>query len=141
MWVPVLQRVTDVPRSARDTKSNPRHIELRLLAGAVAAQRALLSNRIGALEDPVLPGGEAGKDFRFHGLRTGEAQIRLHAGEAVGRKGSALLEEHAHLVVPVDVVEREGDEAEFLRCLGIDGLADLRASAIEIGGIGLEARL
>src|SRR5437762_12059997 len=100
--------------ATRHSRLYPRHIELRLLAGAVAAQRALLSNRIGALEDPVLPRGEAGKDFGFHGLGTGEAKVRFHAGEPVGREGSALLEEHAHLVVPVDVVEREADETELL---------------------------
>src|ERR1700685_292502 len=74
--------------------SHSRHIELRLLAGSVAAQRAGLADRVGALEDPVLPRGQAGEDFRFHGLGTGEAQIRFHAGEAVGRKARALLEEH-----------------------------------------------
>ena|SRR5882724_756169 len=62
-WVPVLQRVTSVPRSARDTNSNSRRIELRLLAGAIAAQRAFFADRVGALEDPVLPGGEAGEDL------------------------------------------------------------------------------
>src|SRR5436190_15491816 len=127
--------------ATRHSRLYPRHIELRLLAGAVAAQRALLTNRIGTLEDPVLPGGEAGKDFRFHGLRTDEAEICFHAGETVGGEGGALLEEHAHLVVPVDVVDREGDEAEFFGRFGVDGLADLRFGAIEIGGIGLKSRL
>src|ERR1700723_1322374 len=56
-------------------ESNPRRIELRLLAGAVAAQRALLADRIGALEDPVLPGGKARKDFGFHGLGPDETQV------------------------------------------------------------------
>src|SRR5713226_4834098 len=65
MWVPVLQRVTSAPRSARDTNSHPRHIELRLLAGAVTAQRAGLADRVGTLKDPVLPRRQAGKDFRF----------------------------------------------------------------------------
>src|SRR5262252_6411153 len=48
--------------------SHPPRIEHRLLAGAVALERALLADRVGALEDPVLPGGEAGEDFRLHGL-------------------------------------------------------------------------
>src|ERR1700730_6672402 len=63
--------------------SNPRHIEARLHAGAVGRRRALLPHRVGALEEPVLPGGKAGKDFRFHGLRPDEAQVRFQAGEAV----------------------------------------------------------
>src|ERR1700755_720936 len=82
-WVPVLQRVTDVPRSARDTKSHPRHIELRLLAGAVAAQRTVFADGVGALEDPVLPRRQAREDLRFHRFRPDEAQIGFHAGEAV----------------------------------------------------------
>src|ERR1700676_2118943 len=40
-----------------------------------------------------------------------------------------------------DIVEREGDEAEFLSLLGIDRLADRALRAVEIGWIGLEARL
>src|SRR5947209_1341093 len=100
-------------RMTAEIPLNSRHVELRLLAGAVAAQRAVFADRVGALEDPVLPRREAREDFRFHGLWPDEAQIRFHAGEAVGREGRALLQEHPHLVVPVDVVEREGDEAEF----------------------------
>src|SRR5258705_10503518 len=103
---------------------NPRHIELRLLAGAIAAQRALFADRVGTLEDPVLPRREAREDFRFHGLRAYEAQIRFHAGEAVGRERRALLQEHPHLVVPVDVVERKGDETELFSLLGIERRAD-----------------
>src|SRR5260370_39698161 len=86
-----------------------RHIELRLLAGAVAAQRAVFADGVGALENPVLPRRQARQDFRFHGLGTDEAQIGFHASETVGRERGALLEEHPHLVVPIDIVEREGD--------------------------------
>src|SRR6201991_1345017 len=111
---------------------HPCHIELRLLAGAVAAERALLADRVGTLEDPVLPGGEAGENLRFHGLGPDEAEVRLHASEAVGRERRALLEEYAHFIVPVDVVERKGDEAEFFGRLGIDGLADLRPGTVEV---------
>src|ERR1700692_2286999 len=87
---------------------NPRHIELRPLTGAVAPQRAGLADRVGALKDPVLPGRQAGKDFRFHGLRSDEAQVGFHAGETVWRKTGALLEEHPDLVVPVDIMQRGG---------------------------------
>src|SRR5215468_7956695 len=94
--------------------SYPSRIEHRLLAGAVALERPLLADRVGALEDPVLPGGEAGEDFRFHGLGPAEAQIGFEPGEPIGREARALLQEHADLVLPVDVVERESDEAEML---------------------------
>src|SRR5262245_49038097 len=104
--------------------SHSRHIELRLLAGAVAAQRALLTDRVRPLENPVLPRREAREDLRFHRLRADEAQIRFHAGEAVGRERGALLEEHPYLVVPVDIVEREGDEAKLLGLLRVERLAD-----------------
>src|SRR5258708_3491747 len=89
-----------------------RHIELRLLAGAVALERAVLADRVRALKDPVLPRRQAREDFRFHGLRSHEAQVGFHAGKAVGREAGALLEEHPYFVIPVDIVEREGDEAE-----------------------------
>src|SRR5439155_13505539 len=118
-----------------------RHIELRLLAGAVAPQRAVFADCIGALKDPVLPRCQAREDFRFHGLGPDEAQIGFHAGEAVEREAGALLEEHPDLVTPVDIVECEGDEAELLGLLGIDRLADLCLGALQIGWIGLKARL
>ncbi len=46
---------------------------------------------------------------------TGEAQIRLQAYLSVGGEAGALLEEDAHLVLPVDVVTGEGDEAQRIR--------------------------
>src|SRR5712672_806882 len=74
------------PGMTRILLSNSRHIELRLLAGAVAPQRAVLADRVGTLEDPVLPGGQPREDFRFHRFRTGETQIGFHSGEAVRRE-------------------------------------------------------
>ena len=95
-------------------RSHPFGVEDRLLPGAVAFERAFLADRVGALENPVLPRGQPGKYFRFHRFRSGEAQIGFEAGETVRRKARALFEEDAHFVVPIDVVEREGDEAELL---------------------------
>src|SRR5712671_2952513 len=99
--------------------SNSLGVEHGLLAGPVATQRALFADGVGALKDPVLPGGEPGKDFRFHCLRPAEAEVCLEAGEAVGREARALLEKDADLILPVDVVEGEGDETELGRTLGI----------------------
>src|SRR5215471_14525647 len=121
--------------------SNSCHVEPRLLAAAVAPERAVLADRVGALEDPVLPGGEPREDFRFHGLGSDEAQVRFHAGETVGRERGALLEENADLVVPVDVVERKGDKPELFGLVGIERRADLFARAVNVRWIGLEARL
>src|SRR5712664_2166120 len=129
------------PQDDGGIPSHPRHIELRLLAGAVAPQRAVFADRVGALKGPVLPRRQAREDFRFHGLGSDEAQVRFHAGETVRRETGALLEEHPDLVVPIDIVEREGDEAKLLGLLGIDRLADLVPRALQIGRIGLKARL
>src|SRR6185369_3456959 len=62
------------PAMTQQNSLDPRHVEACLHAGAVAAQCALLADRVRALEDPVLPGSETSKDFRFHGLRPDEAQ-------------------------------------------------------------------
>src|SRR6516162_10500368 len=118
--------------------SYPARIEYRLLAGAVALERALLADGVGALENPVLPRGEAGEDFRFHGLRAAEAQIGFEPGQAVGGKACALLQKHADLVLPVDVVEREGDETQPLRRFGIEHLAGRGLRPVEVGRIGQE---
>src|SRR5689334_11170837 len=104
--------------------SNPLRIEHGLLAGAVATQRAVFADRVGALEDPVLPSGEPRKDLRLHRLRPAEAEVRFQASQTVGREARALLEEDADLVLPVDVIEREGDETKLRRALGIERLAD-----------------
>src|SRR3954469_5051196 len=128
------------PAMTQQLSLNPRHIEFRLLAAAVAAQRAFLADRVRALEDPVLPRGQAREDFRFHRLGSDEAQARFHAGEAVGRKAGALFQEHADLVVPVDVVEREGDEAELFGLLGVERGAHCGFGTLHVGRIGLEAR-
>src|SRR6266700_4607933 len=119
--------------------SHPARVERRLLAGAVALERALFADGVGALENPVLPRGEAGEDFRFHGLGAAEAQIGFEPRQAVGGKACALLQKHADLVLPVDVVEREGDETESLRRFGIEHLADCALGLLEGAGIGKEA--
>src|SRR3954469_8819928 len=121
--------------------SHPPQVEGRLLPGAVAAQRALRPDRVRALEDPVLPGGEAGEDFCFHGLRAAEAQVRLHAGQRVGREARALFEEDAQLVLPVDVVEGEGDEAELLGLAGVERAARRGLRGLDGLGRGEKARL
>src|SRR5579883_3614081 len=95
-------------------RSRPLAVVLGLLAGAVEFQRALRSGGVGPLEYPVLPGREAGEDLGLHRLGAGEAQVRLHADQPVGREAGALLDREAHLVLPVDVVGGEGDQAELV---------------------------
>src|SRR5215470_6419619 len=69
---PLPARFARVPPRKRGKGLYPLRVEHRFLAGAVAAQRALVADRVGPLEDPVLPGGEAREDFRFHGLGSAE---------------------------------------------------------------------
>src|SRR5256885_10905251 len=85
---------------------DPLPVELRLSAGSVHLQCALLADGVRPLEDPVLPRSEATKDARQHRLGAGEAQARFHAGKGVGREARALLDGEADLLVPVDVVGR-----------------------------------
>src|SRR5258708_34836170 len=98
--------------------SHPARVERRLLAGAVALERALFADGVGALENPVLPRREAGEDFRFHGLGAPEAQIGFEPRQAVGGKACALLQKHADLVLPGDVVQREGDATQSVPRFG-----------------------
>ena len=51
-------------------------------AGAVAFQRACLTDRVRPLENPVLPGGQSAEDPRLHRLRAGEAQVGLQRRSA-----------------------------------------------------------
>src|SRR5258708_9330721 len=72
------------PAMTQQTFLHPRHVELRLLPGAVAAQRAVFADGVGALKDPVLPSGQAREDFRFHGLGAPNAQVPFPARSPVG---------------------------------------------------------
>ena len=99
----------------RDSLSDAFGVEVRPHAGAVAFQRAGFADRVGALEDPVLPGGQAAEDAGFHRFGAGEAQVGLQPGQRVGGERGAFLQDQPDLVVPVDVVIGEGDQAELLR--------------------------
>src|SRR5688572_9407296 len=63
-------------------ESSPPVIEHRPLRSPVGRERALLPDRVGALEDPVLPGGQAAEDLGLERFRSGEAQARLHPGQS-----------------------------------------------------------
>src|SRR5471030_2188882 len=90
---------------------SPFPVVLGLLARTVELQRALRSGRVGTLEDPILPGRDAGEDLGLHSLGAGEAQVGFHADKSVGREARALLDREPYLVLPVDIVGGEGDEA------------------------------
>src|SRR5690606_24033715 len=102
--------------------SDPFPVEARLAARAEEFEGALFADGVGAVENPVLPGGEPAEDARLHRLRPGEAQIGLHPGARVGREAAPLLEREADLVVPVELVGSEGDEAEIERARGVEML-------------------
>src|SRR3954467_15353996 len=67
----------------------PVEIELRPRLRSVGRQRALGADGVGPDEDPVLPRGQPAEDLRLHRLGSGEAQVRLHPGERVGRQRRA----------------------------------------------------
>src|SRR6516165_6025145 len=58
-------------------------IECGLVALAEDLQGALLADGVGALEDPVLPGGQAAEDAGDHVFGAVEAQVGLHAGQRI----------------------------------------------------------
>src|SRR5262249_56711616 len=69
---PSQQAGREQTESASRPASRPLHplgVEHRLLPGAVAPERALIADRVGALEDPVLPRGEAPAPPGFHRFR------------------------------------------------------------------------
>src|SRR4051794_16244096 len=74
-------------------------VELGALRLAIERQRAALAGRVGTDEDPVLPGREAPEDLRIGALRAGEAELRLHSGQGVGRERESLLHGHPELLV------------------------------------------
>src|SRR5436190_21647666 len=119
--------------------SGPLVVEHRRFSRPVSAQRALLSRRVRALEDPVLPRAQAREDFRFHGLGSGKSKIGFETGESIGGKARSLLKKYANLVIPIHFVEGEGDETEFIGGLGVERFARFGSSPIQNVRIGEEA--
>src|SRR5579885_1294341 len=113
------------PAVRRGNASYPLPAEGRRDAAAIEPERALFADRVGTLEDPVLPGAQAAENLGLQRLGPGKAQIRLHPRQRVGREARALLKQHAQLVVPVEILVGRGDEAERLRGFARDRLAHL----------------
>src|SRR5215470_14939333 len=99
---------------------HPIRVVRGLLAGAVELERAALADGVGPLEDPVLPQAEPGEDLRLDGFRPGEAQVGLEAAQRIRREAGELLDRDADLVIPIDLVGSEGDEAEPGGCRGVE---------------------
>src|SRR5690606_31382723 len=98
-------------------------VELRSLGPAVHREGALGTHGIGALEDPVLPSGEPREDLALHGFRTREAHGGFHPREWVRGQARSLLDRNAYVVLPVDLVGCNRDQAEGVGLAGCQGLA------------------
>src|SRR5208282_5218732 len=124
-------RCWEFARNSLSASDSPR-IEFRPRSCAVEFQRAFFTDRVGTLEDPVLPSRQTGKYFRLERLRPAESQRRFHAGQRVRRKGRAFFDSETNLVVPVDIVRREGHEAQPIRLRRIDLLANPAAQLLDV---------
>ncbi len=67
----------------RSARSDPVPVEFGFGAAAVHLQGALLADRIGAIEDPVLPGGQPPEDARLHAFGHRKSQARFQAGQCI----------------------------------------------------------
>src|SRR5262249_54040895 len=110
---------------------HPLFVERWGYAATVKFQRALLADSVWALEDPVLPRRQAAEDLGLHCLRPGEPQIRFHAGYRVGRKARALLEHHAHFVIPIEIFVGGGDETQLRGFLALDAKTDFALQSLD----------
>src|SRR5260221_12746755 len=97
-------------------------VELRPSLLPIYLQRAFVADGVRPLEDPVLPRRQASEDLRLHRLGPGESQVRFEARHGIGRKRCACFDGEPHLVVPVDLVRRERDEAGLFRLRGVERL-------------------
>ncbi len=125
-WYP-LRLARELDRAILDLRHNQLDIGLWVLKTRGNPEEALkldalLADRIGPLEDPVLPRGEPAEDASGHRFRAGEAQAGFHPGQRVGAQARALLERDADFVLPVDLIRRRGDQAELSGTPGIQHL-------------------
>src|ERR1700735_1651268 len=102
-----------------------------LFALAVNLERALVADRIGALENPVLPSGEAAEDPRGQSLGAVEAQVRLQRSQGVRTHGRAFLDRDADFLRPVDVVRNARGEAKGEGGVRGERLADVWFQRLE----------
>ena len=79
---------------------------------AVSLESTRFAHRVGALENPVLPRAQPAEYARLHGFGTGESKVGFHSGQGVGREAGALFQENPDVVLPVNVIESEGDETK-----------------------------
>src|SRR5580704_12237885 len=104
-------------------RSDSLPVEVGALAGAEPSERAVGPRGVGPVEYPVLPGRQAAEDLGLHGFRAGEPVVGLQAGQGIGAEAGPLLDRDPDLLVPVNVVGGEGDQAEAFGLLGLQRLA------------------
>src|SRR5258708_26465392 len=102
-------------------------MESRFRAAAVQLQRAELAYRVGANEDPVLPGRKPAEDAGLHGFPAWETQIRFHAGEGVGGEARAPFVFHSPPFLPPPVAWGARDRGPLRGTLAAAGLPPARA--------------
>src|SRR5688500_2527612 len=132
--------LAQVPRYARDDRiccgsiSDSFPSEFRLGPTSKQFQRALLADGVGADEDPVLPGRQPAEDLRRYRFVAAEAQARFHSSERVGGEAGALFDREAKLVVPIELIGRERDEA------GVHGLVRVELRFDPVAQIAVASR-
>src|SRR5579871_1794950 len=102
-------------------RSHAAHVVFAAHAGSVALQGTLFSGGVRSLENPVLPGTEASEYPGFHRLSSCKPEICLHARHRVRGEARPFLQEEANFVIPVDLVESEGDEPHLVGLMGEEG--------------------
>src|SRR5215470_18396359 len=105
------------------TGSDSLPVEFGPPPGPVRAQRPVRARGVRAVENPVLPGRQAAEDLGLDRLGPGEPVVRLQPGQRVGTERRTLLDGDPHLLVPVDVVRGERDQAELLGLRRLQRLA------------------
>src|SRR5262249_54338302 len=108
-------------RAASAWASGSANVELGAFGLPVEREGAARTDRVRALEDPVLPAREAAEDLGLHRLGPPVPQVGFEAGHRVRREARSLLEGDAHLVVPVDGIGRERDQAGVARGARVEG--------------------
>src|SRR5271170_2737988 len=104
--------------------SNTLPIEFSAGTGAIDLQGASRPHRVRPDENPILPRREPPEDPRMHGLAIAEAQVSLKPRQRIRGKRAASFDGEPDLVRPIQLVGREGDQAELQSCLRRKRLPD-----------------
>src|SRR6266704_5148953 len=86
-------------------------VEFHWRTGSIHFERAVRTDSVRAVEDPVLPGGEAAEDASLQRLLRPKSQVCFKPCQGIGRLRRTRLDGLADFIFPVEIIRCGGNQA------------------------------